>query len=68
MASLASFGPRSKVPYHFPALPVAGRGMKVGMEGDRVVAELPSEQLSAYYLDVVDERGAMISTPPEIVR
>ncbi|MBC7337105.1 MAG: hypothetical protein H5U01_12680 [Clostridia bacterium] len=38
------------------------------LEHDRVVAELPSEQLSAYYLDVVDERGAMISTPPEIVR
>ncbi|MGB9687349.1 acetylxylan esterase [Thermogutta sp.] len=38
------------------------------LERDCVVAELPPEQLTAYYVDVVDERGAMISTPPEIVR
>lgn len=38
------------------------------LEGGRISAELPENELSAFYLDVVDERGAMVSTPPEIVR
>lgn len=38
------------------------------VEGRRVFAELPESEPSAFYLDVVDERGAMMSTPPEIVR
>lgn len=42
--------------------------MAARVEGTRVMAELPDRPLTAFYLDVVDERGAMVSTPPEILR
>jgi len=38
------------------------------VEGRRVWADWPPEEASAFYLDVVDDRGAMTSTPPEIIR
>lgn len=38
------------------------------LDGQRIVAELPEPEPTAFYLDVVDERGAMVSTPPEILR
>lgn len=38
------------------------------IEGTRVAVELPKPAPTAFYLDLVDERGAMVSTPPEIVR
>ncbi|MGQ9504826.1 MAG: alpha/beta hydrolase family protein [Thermogutta sp.] len=38
------------------------------LEGHRIAAELPDPEPTAFYFDVIDERNAMTSTPPEILQ